>query len=811
MADKLEFKTGLQLEGLEKGLKTAEKRVESLQKRMKQLQADYDLYVQKGKEAAEQAEKAELSGDAGYAQEYTKQAIAWDRKAETAQKAMLKVQNDLNIATQEAAEQAQVVANAQAELNARKAEEAREAARAAQIEQEKTELAQHEAELSRLVSEYQDDLKKQIDEATESAGGLEQALELIEKESEELNLFPDGELKQKLQAILDEMAAYAEERDNAARVADAEAEAAAEAERQAEAFEKIKNAGDGIDKMLNSVKKRIMGLMKRVLFFSLITKGLNEIRKKFSAVVAQNNEVTNAVSRLKGAFNTLATPLINAVIPALVNVLNWVTKIVTAIIMIISKLTGKSFDAMKGEAKKADKSAKGGGKKSSTFASFDTINQLDSGSGGGADKSLANLEAAYDLTELTDEEFKKILKQVGLIGAGMLAWTYRKEIFEGLKNILKKCSEYLAEHPGLLQKIVGWAMVIIGLVLAIKGYFEAWTEGINWDNFQEILGGLFLIITGLYLALGPVAAAWAAVAGGIALVILAIHDMQNGINWQNLTTLILGVALVVGGLYVALGSTVAGLAAVAGGVLMVIKAVSDMIKQGPTLQNTILLVAGCITTIIGLLMSGHTTLAIVAAAIMAVVGIAATAGGQGENILQHLKEAVDGFKEFFTKIFAGDIDGALEALKNGFKGLGNVCIDIFEGLVKAAAKAVNKVIELINKISFGPVPEWVPVIGGKTFGLNIPTIPVDWSLPRLATGAVIPPNRQFAAVLGDQKSGTNIEAPLSTIVDAFRAVQGEQNITIKFNGSLAELAKLLAPEINVANNRAGRPLGGTTW
>ena len=710
MAD-LTFDTSLQLEGLEKGLKTAEKRVESLQKRLKQLQDDYDLYTTKAQEAysSGNAEEAEL----------------WGRKALNTENAMIKVQNDLNIATQEAAEKAELVADAQ------------ERARAYTEEQE------------------------------------------------------------------------AQERE----AAEAEAEAAAEAERQAEAFEKIKNAGDGIDKMLNSVKKRIMGLMKRVLFFSLITKGLNEIRKKFSEVVSQNNEVTSAVARLKGAFNTLATPLINAVIPALVSVLNWVTKIVTAIIMVISKLTGKSFDAMKGEAKKADKGAKGGGgKKGSTFASFDTINQLDTSSGGGgADQSLANLEAAYDLTELTDEEFKKILKQVGLIGAGMLAWTYRKEIFEGLKNILKKCSEYLAEHPGLLQKIVGWAMVIIGLVLAIKGYFEAWTEGIKWDNFQEILAGLFLIITGLYLALGPVAAAWAAVAGGIALVILAIHDMENGINWQNLTTLILGVTLVVGGLYVALGSVAAGWAAVAGGVLIVIKAVSDMIKQGPTLQNTILLVAGCITTVIGLLMSGHTTLAIVAAAIMAVVGIAATAGGQGENILQHLKEAMDGFKEFFTKIFAGDIDGALEGLKQGFKGLGNVCIDIFEGLVKAAAKAVNKVIELINKVSFGPVPEWVPVIGGKTFGLNIPTIPVDWSLPRLATGAVIPPNRQFAAVLGDQKSGTNIEAPLSTIVDAFRAVQGEQNITIKFNGSLAELAKLLAPEINVANNRAGRPLGGTTW
>lgn len=40
------------------------------------------------------------------------------------------------------------------------------------------------------------------------------------------------------------------------------------------------------------------------------------------------------------------------------------------------------------------------------------------------------------------------------------------------------------------------------------------------------------------------------------------------------------------------------------------------------------------------------------------------------------------------------------------------------------------------------------------------------SIPRLATGTVIPPNREFLAVLGDQKHGTNIEAPLDTLMQA---------------------------------------------
>ena len=85
-------------------------------------------------------------------------------------------------------------------------------------------------------------------------------------------------------------------------------------------------------------------------------------------------------------------------------------------------------------------------------------------------------------------------------------------------------------------------------------------------------------------------------------------------------------------------------------------------------------------------------------------------------------------------------------------------------------------IKALNSISFD-VPDWVPLVGGKHFGVNLspltaPQIP-KLSIPRLATGAVIPPNREFLAVLGDQSQGTNIEAPLETIKQAFREALAE--------------------------------------
>ena len=65
----------------------------------------------------------------------------------------------------------------------------------------------------------------------------------------------------------------------------------------------------------------------------------------------------------------------------------------------------------------------------------------------------------------------------------------------------------------------------------------------------------------------------------------------------------------------------------------------------------------------------------------------------------------------------------------------------------------------------------IPFLG--TFGgqeIRPITIP---NIPYLAQGAVIPPNREFLAVLGDQKQGTNIETPLSTMVQAFKTALSE--------------------------------------
>lgn len=81
-------------------------------------------------------------------------------------------------------------------------------------------------------------------------------------------------------------------------------------------------------------------------------------------------------------------------------------------------------------------------------------------------------------------------------------------------------------------------------------------------------------------------------------------------------------------------------------------------------------------------------------------------------------------------------------------------------------------------------------------------------IPYLASGAVIPPNAPFMAVLGDQRNGTNLEAPEDLLRKIVREEIGEINITteVNFEGTLAQFVRALYPEIKTEAQRRGTSL-----
>lgn len=85
---------------------------------------------------------------------------------------------------------------------------------------------------------------------------------------------------------------------------------------------------------------------------------------------------------------------------------------------------------------------------------------------------------------------------------------------------------------------------------------------------------------------------------------------------------------------------------------------------------------------------------------------------------------------------------------------------------------------------------------------------VPIGIPMLATGAVIPPHAPFMAVLGDQPSGVNIEAPLETIKQAMAEVTSDQNIDVHLHvdGDLEQLVRYLHPYFEAEKRRIGPSL-----
>lgn len=135
------------------------------------------------------------------------------------------------------------------------------------------------------------------------------------------------------------------------------------------------------------------------------------------------------------------------------------------------------------------------------------------------------------------------------------------------------------------------------------------------------------------------------------------------------------------------------------------------------------------------------------------------------QILQWLTSVI----EFVVNVFTIDWNEAWDSISEAFSNIWDGFVQTIKDALNIGISLVNKFIDWINEHLVIRIPKvTIPFLG--TFGgqeIRPFTIP---NIPYLAQGAVIPPNREFLAVLGDQKQGTNIEAPLSTIEKAVENV-----------------------------------------
>jgi TP901 family phage tail tape measure protein len=158
-----------------------------------------------------------------------------------------------------------------------------------------------------------------------------------------------------------------------------------------------------------------------------------------------------------------------------------------------------------------------------------------------------------------------------------------------------------------------------------------------------------------------------------------------------------------------------------------------------------------------------------------------------ENTMKFFENFGETFKEIWKNI------------QNFFAGIVNGMIGMFEGFVNGVIRGLNALIRGLNAIKFD-IPSWVPVLGGKKFSLNVPTLS-ELQIPRvpmLAEGGIV--DRATLAVIGE--AGPEAVVPLDKL-----GAMGGPTYNIVVNAGLGTNGAEVGREIVAAIKRYERSSG----
>lgn len=366
-------------------------------------------------------------------------------------------------------------------------------------------------------------------------------------------------------------------------------------------------------------------------------------------------------------------------------------------------------------------------------------------------------------------------------GLAMLVTGFRDAMENGwnLQNLLLSISGILAAGVGIglmtgswiPMLIAGIAAVLLAITVAtghgeellngvrtvLEGFLNFFT-GIFTGNFSLAVQGLIQIFSGLNTA---VTAVLEGVRDAISLFLSWLDEKTGGQFHGTIETIRTMVFGLIDGIEQLLNGLVEFLTGVfTGNLEMALQGISSLVEGLKTAIFAV--VEGLQSLLTGFLdwldeKTKGRFHGIIEVAKGFVTGFFTTVKETLGGILDAVKQILTGIIQFITGVFTGNWSQAWEGVKNIFKGVWNGIISLLEGAINFIVRGINSLISGLNSLK---LPDWVPGVGGA--GINIPHIP-EAKIPRLAQGAVIPPNREFMAVLGDQSSGNNLEAPEALI------------------------------------------------
>lgn len=546
-------------------------------------------------------------------------------------------------------------------------------------------------------------------------------------------------------------------------------------------------------KAVGQLGRRLAGIVSGALVFNLISSALRSVVNVMGTTIAKTNGVSTALGKLKGAAATAAAGLASALSPAIIGLLNLLTSLINGFLRLLSLLTGKSISSMKQTAKginaigsAAGSTSKQADKAKRSLAGFDEIERLDAktGSSGGANYNFDHI--ASPLGGITDKLKNFWSTFQTLLAPSVAAWSAAWEQIrnaasavwpevqqaalafwnEGLSPLLTYLSGTFA--PGVINAFSEAFAPIVGGVASTAIYVLAdlftWACGIGTDAINGVLiPALDLLLQIWQDLMSGIKTAWDTygqpLMDGVILAFQNLEDLAT-LLWETIVKPILQNLISV---LQQLWSS--HLKPLWDDILLLVASVANCLLD---LWNNLLApVAKWIIATFG------PAFAEVFNAIADVVGVAV---GAIADAIDLAVVVLRGLTDFLSAVFRGNWDAAWQAIgntvntvwdkmTNAIKTAVNGIIGFINRMISAVVTGINAVINALNGLSFD-LPD---IFGGGHVGFHISTLTAP-QIPYLAQGAVIPANREFLAVLGDQSHGTNVEAPLDTIKQAVAEV-----------------------------------------
>lgn len=543
-----------------------------------------------------------------------------------------------------------------------------------------------------------------------------------------------------------------------------------------------------VSEQFKKFTKRIAGLAKRVFIFTMITKALRTMRKMLLSTIGADKQMSTSLAQIRGNLISAFAPIYNYILPAIRTLLAWLAKLTAVVSVFINSLFGKtasqadaSAKALYNQASATEAAGDAAEKAKKQLSGLDEMNRWESndssGGGGGGSSGIA---PKFDLSDQVDTGkigkiaavVRELSPYVAAVAAGFAAWKIGKKFL------------------GNLSKAKQLALAVAGAVLMAINVVDMLKNGINFDNLTGYIIGAAAAVIGLGLAFGVLGGAITAIVAGLVLLGVAIRDViKNGFNSKNLTAITVALLTIGGAIAIITGAWIPLLIAAIAAVVVWIVAKWTSIKEW--ISKTISSIDAAFEQFLANVEEG------VAAAVDWVIekwtAVKDWFSGLWEKVSFGAVAAWDGIKSAFKSVpewFQSKFRDAWQKVKDVFSTGGRIWSGIKEGIESTFRTVVNAIIRGMNTIiavPFNRINFMLNMIRNASFlgispfqnlwGVNPLPVP---QIPMLARGAVIPANRQFLAVLGDQRNGNNLEAPESLLRQIVREEAGSAGSRYEF-------------------------------